>query len=116
MVSSRPACAATSCRNTPRHAARRSLEIGADAEGAELVVAELADAFAVAAAQHVDQVAGAEALAGAVDAGLSALRAASVASQVCGRVAGSCRSCRRASDVLAEVGEQVLAAAAAGSQ
>src|SRR5690606_22953205 len=44
------------------------IDIGADAVYGQAVVAELVDAFGIAAAQHVDQVRGAEALAGAVDA------------------------------------------------
>ncbi len=42
-----------------------AVEIGADAEGGQAVMAELVDPFGPGAAQDVDQVAGAEALAGA---------------------------------------------------
>src|SRR5438270_14070562 len=45
----------------------RLVELGADAEGLQPVVAELGDAVARLAGQHVDEMADAEALAGAVD-------------------------------------------------
>src|SRR5690606_16749761 len=57
------------CDQLPEHAAPGArVQAGADAVHAQPVVAELAHAFAVAAAQHVDQVRSPEALAGAVDA------------------------------------------------
>ena len=55
-----------------RHWARRA--VLADAEGAEALVAVAADLLRVPAAQHVDDVRGAEALACAVDAGQQFLR------------------------------------------
>lgn len=59
------------------------VQIAADAESGDVLVAAFDDLVGQFAAQHVDQVPCAVALAGAVDQ-LSALRAASVASQVCG--------------------------------
>ena len=59
----------------PEHAAPLPrIEFGADAMGAEGLMAELADLGGIGAAQHVDQVRCAEALAGAVHAGQGLLR------------------------------------------
>src|SRR5437870_2857878 len=62
---------ATSWRNT---APLLAAEFLADAPGAEPIVAELAQPLALAAHQHLGEVRGAEALAGAVDAGQRLLR------------------------------------------
>src|SRR5690606_26834050 len=59
----------------PEHAAPfAGVQVGADAVGAERVVAERPDALRLRPAQDIDQVGGAEALPGAVDAGQRFLR------------------------------------------
>ena len=60
----------------PEHRAPLSfVEIPADSESGNAVVAELGDTPGILAEQHVDHVPRAEALAGAVDAGQRLLRA-----------------------------------------
>ena len=64
------------------------VEIGADAEGRQLVVAELGDLVGGLAAQDVDQVAGAEALAGAQRGGHDLLRGDGAVPELGRRLAG----------------------------
>ena len=86
------------------------VELGADAEGLQPVVAELADALGRVAEQHIDQMVRAKALAGAVDRGERLLRGdGAVPARRPG--CGNCRNCRRAVVALAEIAEQGLAAA-----
>src|SRR6266516_8038275 len=97
----------------PEHCAPLSfVALGADAEGGKPVVTELRDAPFGAAEQHVDHVPCAEALAGAVDAGQSLLRdhrAVPYPRRIQAVVAVAAGPAR-----LAEVGEQLDAAAAGG--
>ena len=88
-------------------------EVRADVEGLELIVAEARDTLGRFSAQDVDQVAGAEALAGAINAGQRLLRrlgavphAAAASRQVSQLPQGAAR--------LAEIVEQLHAAAAGG--
>ena len=91
----RPAPAPASWRNTESQPA--AVELGADAEGLQPVVAEALDAFVVGAEQHVDEMMRAEALAGAIDCGERLLRGDRAVPGL-PPAPGSCRNCRRAGD------------------
>src|SRR6266581_6899978 len=97
----------------PEHRAPLSfVAVGADAESGKPVVTELRDALGRPAEQHVDHMPCAEALASAVDAGQSLLRdhrAVPYPWRIQAVVAVAAKPAR-----LAEVGEQLDAAAAGG--
>src|SRR5262245_43572882 len=89
----------------------RRRKVLADAIGGEVVMAELPDALPLAAAQHVDDVPGAKALARAINARerlLRQLRAVKALGRLEAAVAIAARLCKR----LPEIGEQNLPAAA----
>jgi hypothetical protein len=83
---------AISWRSTPRHCAR---DVGADAEGGQPLVAVLRHLVGELAAQHVDQVAGAEALAAGL---VEAVDAAQRLARRLGGVPGG-RRCRQLSQL-----------------
>ena len=86
------------------------VEIGADAEHGQLVVAELRDLLGHAADQHVDQVHGAEALPGAIGAGQQLSARRPCRPKLRRRQAVVAVAARLRRDVLAEVAEQARCA------
>jgi hypothetical protein len=98
---------------TDHRAPLRHRQFLADTIGAEFVMAELLHLFAIRAAQHVDDMQRAEALASAVDAGQRLLRqlgAVEAFHRLQASIAIAARSIRR----LAEIAQQHLAAALRG--
>src|SRR5262249_17421168 len=82
-----------------------------DSVGTEVVVTELSDLLRIAAAQHIDHVAGAEALSRAVDAG-ERLAHGLAAVEGLGRLQAGIAVAAGLIQRLAEIGEQHLATAA----
>ena len=90
------------------------VELGADAEHGELVVAELRDALGQAADQHVDQMHGAETLPGAIGAGQHFLRGHLAVAKLRRRQAIVAIAAIAAINGFAEIAEQAAAPAARG--